>query len=228
MAYPQIRKVEKDTFGNQWLQLANGNLVIYSAMPSASNSDKKMDLKQTMAQIYPLEPARPETPPGFAPGRKRSYAFFEAVYGNSPGAVSSQLAAAYLRGKPMRLALAAAIAFTRACPALEAAAEKHGQRLLKPDGAFMWRKIAGENNQSPHSYGIALDLGAAHAPYWRWAKQTPHPMQKSYPEDIVKAMEKEGFIWGGKWHQYDLMHYEYRPELICKARLQKVLKASGN
>ena len=47
----------------------------------------------------------------------------------------------------------------------------------------------------------------------------PHPLQKTYPAAIVKAFEDEGFIWGGKWHEYDLMHFEYRPELICKARI---------
>ena len=26
--------------------------------------------------------------------------------------------------------------------------------------------------------------------------------------------ERHGFIWGGKWHHYDTMHFEYRPELL--------------
>ena len=37
--------------------------------------------------------------------------------------------------------------------------------------------------------------------------------------EIVRAFEAEGFIWGGKWHEYDLMHFEYRPEIMAKARL---------
>jgi hypothetical protein len=32
-------------------------------------------------------------------------------------------------------------------------------------------------------------------------------------------MERFGFIWGGKWHHFDGMHFEYRPELILYARL---------
>ena len=41
----------------------------------------------------------------------------------------------------------------------------------------------------------------------------------------MAAFENEGFIWGGKWHEYDLMHFEYRPEIICKAR---VLQGQGH
>ena len=35
---------------------------------------------------------------------------------------------------------------------------------------------------------------------------------------LCRAFEDAGFIWGGKWHEFDLMHFEYRPELICKAK----------
>ena len=37
----------------------------------------------------------------------------------------------------------------------------------------------------------------------------------------VEAFEAEGFIWGGKWSEFDLMHFEYRPELILLARLAR-------
>ena len=33
------------------------------------------------------------------------------------------------------------------------------------------------------------------------------------PDPVIRAFEKEGFIWGGKWPLYDNMHFEYRPEL---------------
>lgn len=110
----------------------------------------------------------------------------------------------------------------RAVPQLEKIyADKKMRPFLKPDGGYCWRKIAGENAHSAHSFGIAIDLGADKAPYWRWSKTMPHPMQQTYPREIVETMEEHGFIWGGKWHEYDLMHFEYRPELICKARLRR-------
>ncbi len=39
-----------------------------------------------------------------------------------------------------------------------------------------------------------------------------YPNQIPWP--IVLVFEKNGFIWGGKWHHYDTMHFEYRPELL--------------
>ena len=44
-------------------------------------------------------------------------------------------------------------------------------------------------------------------------------LQTAYPREIVAAFEAQGFIWGGKWYHYDIMHFEYRPELLAKARL---------
>lgn len=96
------------------------------------------------------------------------------------------------------------------------------------DGGFAWRRIAGENRLSPHAFGIAFDISPGIATYWRWSKLRPHPLQQSYPSAIVEAFENEGFIWGGKWHEYDLMHFEYRPEIICKARVWQGLEPLPN
>jgi len=30
----------------------------------------------------------------------------------------------------------------------------------------------------------------------------------------VEVFKRHGFTWGGKWHHYDTMHFEYRPELF--------------
>ena len=78
---------------------------------------------------------------------------------------------------------------------------------------------------SPHSFGIAVDLNPDKGPYWQWSKLRPHPLQKTFPSAIVSLFEDNGFIWGGKWEHFDLMHFEYRPELIIKA---KKLRAKAN
>jgi peptidoglycan LD-endopeptidase CwlK len=44
-------------------------------------------------------------------------------------------------------------------------------------------------------------------------------MRNSYPQEIVELFEKHGFIWGGKWSHFDLMHFEYRPEVLKKWQL---------
>lgn len=219
-AYPEIVGFITDARGDKWVELDNGARVLYAGKKSALDG-LNTDLRQSMAQSYPLEPARPDTPQGFAPGRKRPYALFEALYGADASAVKSKLDSVKLGGKSISLSREAANALAKAIPSLESYAGSNPSMrpLLKADGGFFWRKIAGENNLSAHSWGIAFDIGASRAPYWRWSKAMPHPMQKSYPSEIVKILEDAGFIWGGKWHEYDLMHFEYRPEIICKAKL---------
>ena len=44
-------------------------------------------------------------------------------------------------------------------------------------------------------------------------------LRNNYPQEIVELFEKHGFIWGGKWSHFDLMHFEYRPELLRKWRM---------
>ena len=234
-AYPQIAGMVADAQG-QWLVFADGRRVLYAAAPGQTSSGQTssgqmppggqesewvVSVRVSMAEPYPLEPDRPETPLGVSPGRRRSYDLLQALYGASPKAVGSHLMQARLLGQHLHLSPAAAQAMNRADAVLspQAAYEPRLKTLLKMDGGFAWRRIAGENRLSPHAFGIAFDISPGIATYWRWSKLRPHPLQKSYPASIVAAFENEGFIWGGKWHEYDLMHFEYRPEIICKARV---------
>ena len=224
-AYPQITGMTADAQG-QWLAFADGRRVLYAAAPGhkptgGQESEWVVSVRGSMAEPYPLEPERPETPLGVSPGRRRSYDLLQTLYGASPKAVGSHLVQARLLGQHLHLSPAAAQAMKRADAVLapQAAYEPRLKTLLKMDGGFAWRRIAGENRLSPHAFGIAFDISPGIATYWRWSKLRPHPLQKSYPASIVAAFENEGFIWGGKWHEYDLMHFEYRPEIICKARV---------
>ena len=210
----------------QWLAFADGRRVLYAAAPGhkptgGQESEWVVSVRGSMAEPYPLEPERPETPLGVSPGRRRSYDLLQTLYGASPKAVGSHLVQARLNGQHLHLSPAAAQAMNRADAILapQVAQEPRLKTLLKMDGGFAWRRIAGENRLSPHAFGIAFDISPGIATYWRWSKLRPHPLQKSYPASIVAAFENEGFIWGGKWHEYDLMHFEYRPEIICKARV---------
>lgn len=223
-AYPQIAGMVADAQG-QWLVFTDGRRVLYAAAPgqeaSGQESEWVVSVRVSMAEPYPLEPERPETPLGVSPGRRRSYDLLQTLYGVSPKAVGSHLVQARLNGQHLHLSPAAAQAMNRADAVLapQVAHEPRLKTLLKMDGGFAWRRIAGENRLSPHAFGIAFDISPGIATYWRWSKLRPHPLQKSYPASIVAAFENEGFIWGGKWHEYDLMHFEYRPEIICKARV---------
>ena len=53
---------------------------------------------------------------------------------------------------------------------------------------------------------------------------------KPYAHDELMAADfhvHEPLIWGGKWHEYDLMHFEYRPEIMAKARVLHQLETAG-
>jgi hypothetical protein len=88
-----------------------------------------------------------------------------------------------------------------------------------------WRSIADTQSRSFHAYGAALDilpksLGSLET-YWLWAARTnsawwtvPYSKRFHPPDEVIKAFEAYGFIWGGKWLFFDTMHFEYRPEIL--------------
>ena len=39
-----------------------------------------------------------------------------------------------------------------------------------------------------------------------------------YPKELIEAFENNNFVWGGKWGHFDILHFEYRPEIIIKAK----------
>lgn len=109
-------------------------------------------------------------------------------------------------------------------------------------GTFVWRVVASTNQPSNHSYAVAIDLEPSFGPeYWLWDVQdlikegkakyrpgadpklknprdvvefAPASAKHAYPQSLVDVFEKHGFIWGGKWYRYDLMHFEFRPEFF--------------
>ncbi len=226
-AYPQLRRMEEDGQSRLWLHLADGQRVLYAAgqppppprHPHGPEWD--VDVRSSMRQLYVPDPERPPTPAGQSPGRRRSYTLLKALYGSTAREAASRVRRVNFFRQTLLLEENAARALQRVEARLAplVAASPALRRYLKQSGGFVWRAIAGEQRLSPHAFGIALDLSPRLAPYWRWSALRPHPLQTSYPTEIVTAFEAEGFIWGGKWHEYDIMHFEYRPELLCKSRL---------
>ena len=87
-----------------------------------------------------------------------------------------------------------------------------------------WRNIAETQSRSYHSYGLALDFlpkKLEQPSYWLWTTRDREDWwnvsysERYHPPDaVIKAFEKYGFTWGGKWDEYDTMHFEYRPEIL--------------
>ena len=101
---------------------------------------------------------------------------------------------------------------------------------IKTIDGWNWRNISDTESRSYHAYGAAIDflpksLGGLET-YWLWTSRAfPEwwliPYSKRYhpPEQVIKAFESFGFIWGGKWRYYDTMHFEYRPEILVLSNI---------
>lgn len=221
-AYPGlIAGTERDAAGRVWLRTSAGERLLYDdgAARTHGTALGDADIEDAMRQLYPLEPERPDPAPDEEPGRLRSYPLLRALYGPDRHAVEKNLERAALGGTPVRLSAPAAAALRRieaALPSLRAQTPLDG--YFSPVYGYFWRTIAGTGRLSAHAFGIAVDVNPDKGPYWRWSKARPHPLQKTFPSGLVALFEEHGFIWGGKWDHYDLMHFEYRPELIIKAR----------
>jgi len=57
--------------------------------------------------------------------------------------------------------------------------------------------------------------------YWRWSTEhtedwyaIPYAQRWMVSEAVVRAFERQGFVWGGKWFFFDTIHFEYRPEIL--------------
>ncbi|MDR0569587.1 MAG: M15 family metallopeptidase [Spirochaetaceae bacterium] len=87
-----------------------------------------------------------------------------------------------------------------------------------------WRNIAETESRSFHAYGAAVDVLpkiSSLETYWLWTSRSipewwtvPYSRRLHPPDAVVKAFESYGFIWGGKWLNFDTMHFEYRPEIL--------------
>jgi len=195
----------------------------------------KPDVQDMLAQLYRPGKSREPFRSDYDPGRFRVDAWFEAVYGASASEVKANLAPVSFCGATVWFNGQNGAAQALASVGRELAALLARRPQLRPyvfplGGAFIWRKIAGTNRLSPHSWGIAIDLNPRQGAYWRNRKAggpEVEDLRNRYPQEIVELFEKHGFIWGGKWSHFDLMHFEYRPELLRKWQLSRVAGSNG-
>ena len=186
-------------------------------------------IAEMFTQVYPLSfDLERRKRPWEDPGRARHEGLLRALFGQSKGEVAASLLRVEYRSATQG---ARFLANSRHCvaPQLQAALDAIALEGPAMDrffatvgGSFNWRVIAGTERLSAHSFGIAVDFNTELGSYWRWsgaAEGNVGDYVNLYPEALVRQMERFGFIWGGKWHHFDGMHFEYRPELILYARL---------
>ncbi len=215
-----------------FLLKAEGNFIIWKdgtkmiwddgLKKNASELESSPDLEDMFHYVYEKDSSIFEL--NYDPGRIRNEAFFKKMYGESATQVKQNLAT--IEWLPslslIELQVTKINGVDQALTAVSAELAALGKTFisyLKPlGGTFNWRKIAGTDRLSIHSFGAAIDLNVSNADYWRWSPEfkqgKPLKYRNRIPSVIVKIFEKHGFIWGGKWYHYDTMHFEYRPELL--------------
>jgi hypothetical protein len=185
------------------------------------------DIEDMFAQPYPLGDVTAPPAKDSDPGRARNAAFFDKMYGEcrSGGVTGKLVDVTWLPSKNGQILKVTSVngvdkklsAISAELDQLPASFDKY---LVPSEGTYACRVIAGTTRVSAHGHGISIDIATRHAHYWRWAKEGPDGAivyRNEIPMEIVRIFEKHGFIWGGKWHHYDTMHFEYRPELLPSA-----------
>ncbi len=183
------------------------------------------DPKDELSQVYPTGSQSYSAPAlNFEPGRYRCAALFKKMYGENAKEVESNLTSIpWLPHSTHTIVRITRVnGVDRQLEAVSAELDQlppeDKKYVLKTGGTFNWRPIAGSDQLSAHSFGIAIDINPDYSDYWRWningdqEKQIPY--KNRIPHRIVEIFESHGFIWGGKWYHYDTMHFEYRPELL--------------
>lgn len=226
LAYPgYITDLEKS--GERvYIILKSGKKLLYDDMKVKSQEGRLAypDLQDMLEQPYPITYRKELMKEGQDPGRARVYGLLNEVYGSSREKIESNLTTVSTGGARLRFnkCNGAAEALSKAMKELSALAG--GRRdiaatLYPCNGTYNYRLIAGTNRLSSHSYGTAVDLAYNKRDYWRWtSREEGQKRLESYPSEIVEVFERNNFIWGGKWSHFDIMHFEYRPELLMKAR----------
>ncbi len=184
------------------------------------------DLKDVFAYDYPRSDPAAVPAPDADPGRIRPSSLFDKMYGNcrSGDVLPHLVDVAWLPGRSrQRLKVTringVAEKLRAVSEELTALPPEFDVYLTPAAGTYACRPIAGTDRGSAHGYGIAIDIAVKRADYWRWPVRSESAgitYRNRIPMEIVRVFEKHGFIWGGRWHHFDTMHFEYRPELLLE------------
>jgi hypothetical protein len=226
MAYPEYVTGVERSGENIYILMKSGNKIIYDDKKIKTFDQKVQnpDIQDMFEQVYPIADIKslPET--SFDPGRVRLYPLLKEVYGGTREGIQKNLTnvSTPFRRIQFNKNNKASESLGNAMNSLYPVAQKSGRvaGAISPiSGTFNYRVISGTNLLSAHSFGIAIDLASDKRDYWKWAtRQQGQQRLDSYPREIVTAFEGSGFIWGGKWGHFDILHFEYRPEIVYKGR----------
>jgi hypothetical protein len=193
--------------------------------------DDAFDPEDALHWDYPAGAALPSasSPPSGDPGRIRPAAIFGYMYGATPAQRAKRIR--YIKwpgtgkGKARKVWVTTVNGVDKA---LEKVALAIGslpdERKRELEGIVFHaegpyghydRPVRGfPGRVSGHAYGISVDINGDLTYFWETNQGKPYRYRNNVPAFLVEIFEKNGFIWGGRWHSYDSMHFEYRPELL--------------
>lgn len=227
IAYDDVVNLEQDN-DKIYLMLKNGLRILYddSKNRTAEEKSDSENIKDILSQEYPLHNIREVMPKNCDAGRGRNYKLLEGIYGkgekevyNNLKYINTQAGTILFTGKNNGdIAIKNAL---NKCVALSKNNSDINKFIYNRGGTFNYRVIQDTGKLSPHAYGIAIDLCKDNRDYWKWVDiKKGSERICEYPKEMVEAFEENGFIWGGKWNHFDSLHFEYRPEIIIKARVK--------
>jgi len=236
IAYPEYITNIEESNGFVYLIMKSGKKLLYDDKNRKNSQQKlaKPDLQDTLEQIYPLSSIKSIMEVNFDPGRLRCYGLLSEVYGTSKQDIESKLTKVKVGYTNYQFngnnGAARSLRAVMKDVMLLSEENQNVRRCLLPcSGTFNYRVISGTNRLSPHAFGIAIDLASDKRDYWKWAsKEAGQKRLSSYPNKLVEIFENNGFVWGGKWSHFDILHFEYRPEFILKARYFTISVDSKN
>ena len=214
-------------FKNNNLIFKDGSTLVYDDLvknKSIIDLYNSPDIEDQFHQEYPKNFTE-TIEYNFGPGRFRNEAFFMKIYGKSKTEVEKNLKEITWCPKLVnqKIRVTTKNNVNKVIKSLSDELDTHPEflkYLTKIGGSFAWRKIAGTERMSMHSFGMTIDINTKFSNYWQWDCKCKNEDSKTIkyknkiPLELVKIFEKHGFIWGGKWYNYDTMHFEYRPELL--------------
>lgn len=227
IAYSEyINTIEKNQDGKIYILMNNGKKILYDDCSIKSIEDKffKPDLQDILEEYYPLDNISKVMEENRDPGRGRHYGLLGSVYGESRESIEKNLINidTYYGTVMFNKSNGAATNLKRALDEiviLEKSSPKINEFVTPISDTYNYKIIQDTNLLSPHSYGIAIDLNKNDSDYWKLSSREKGDARiKSYPKEIVQIFEKYGFVWGGKWSHFDILHFEYKPEIILKAK----------
>lgn len=227
MAYPEsFTAIQTTSDGRVYAVLNSGKKILYDDGKEKNRWQKSgdPDIQDMLEQIYPLHDISEIQPANYNPGCVRIYPLLKEVYGINKSRIQSNLVKVsigykYVEFNKNNKASESLKSVMNELLPLSRQSHKVYNAAFPSSGTYNYRLIGGTNRLSSHAFGIAIDLHSNKYDYWRWStREEGQNRLNNYPKEVVHIFERYGFIWGGKWGNFDIMHYEYRPELILKAR----------